>query len=85
MDLRVVGQEGVDWIHLAQGQVMGFCEHDNEPLVPYIMEYFLTKGTVSFSRIYSYGSIIDVHTKFCESLLLCFKSWNRDTDIVVIS
>jgi hypothetical protein len=33
MDLREIGSEGVDWIHLAQdrGQWGGGCEHGNEP------------------------------------------------------
>jgi hypothetical protein len=33
MDLREIGCEGVDWIHLAQDrdQWLGSCEHSNEP------------------------------------------------------
>jgi len=32
IDVREVGWEGVDWIHLAQdrGPVAGSCEHGNE-------------------------------------------------------
>jgi hypothetical protein len=32
MDLRKIGWEGVDWMHVAQGPVVGCCEHGNEPL-----------------------------------------------------
>jgi hypothetical protein len=34
MDLREIGWEGMDWIHLAQDRepVVGSCEHVNEPL-----------------------------------------------------
>jgi hypothetical protein len=33
MDIRKIGYEGVDCMHLAQdrGPVAGFCEHGNEP------------------------------------------------------
>jgi hypothetical protein len=30
MDLREIGLESVDWIHLAQ-DLVGSCEHGNEP------------------------------------------------------
>jgi hypothetical protein len=29
MDVRELGWEGVDWIHLAQESMVGFCEHCN--------------------------------------------------------
>jgi hypothetical protein len=51
IDLEVIGQKGVDLILLAQVQMVGLCEDDNEPLVPYTVQYFLTGGeTVSFLR-----------------------------------
>jgi len=33
MDPKETGQEGMDWIHLAQdrGPMVGSCEHGNEP------------------------------------------------------
>jgi hypothetical protein len=32
LDLREIGLEGVDWMHLGQvGPVAGCCEHGNEP------------------------------------------------------
>jgi len=31
MDLREIEWEVVDWIHLAQGLVVGSCQHSNEP------------------------------------------------------
>jgi hypothetical protein len=31
MDLREMGWQGVDWIHLAQAPVAGYCEHGSEP------------------------------------------------------
>jgi hypothetical protein len=43
MDLREMGYEGVDWIHLAQDrdQWWGSCEHDNEPSGSILSEQFL--------------------------------------------
>jgi hypothetical protein len=32
VDLREIGWEGVDWMHLTQGSVAGSCEHGYEPL-----------------------------------------------------
>jgi len=34
MDLREIGRDSVDWMHLAEdgGPVVGSCEHCNEPL-----------------------------------------------------
>jgi hypothetical protein len=32
VDLKDIGLEGVDWIHLAQRPVMGCCEHGIELL-----------------------------------------------------
>jgi hypothetical protein len=32
IDLREIGWEGVEWVHLAEdGLVVGFCEHCDEP------------------------------------------------------
>jgi hypothetical protein len=32
MDLREIGWEVVDWIHVTKRPVADSCEHDNEPL-----------------------------------------------------
>jgi len=49
--LKVIGQKVVHLVHLAQRQIVGLCKDDNEPLIPYTVEYCLTSGgTVSFSE-----------------------------------
>jgi len=51
IDLKVIGLKGVHLIHLAQGQMVGLCKDDNEPLFPFTVQYFLTSGgTISFSE-----------------------------------
>jgi hypothetical protein len=31
MDVEGIGWEDMDWIHLAQGPMVGSCEHGDEP------------------------------------------------------
>jgi hypothetical protein len=33
MDIKGTQRDDVDWLHLAQSPVAGFCEHGNEPSV----------------------------------------------------
>jgi hypothetical protein len=58
MDLREIGWEDVDWIHLAEDSdmlVVGSCERDNKHLSSINSWEFPDLVTISFSRTLPHG------------------------------